>query len=280
MTATLSRIAHSLATADQINQANTRGLSASDVDTLHYTGASLAMMAAAVMGIRTPRVISTAATLFHRFHTLRGFFDHAIGRTAAACLFIACKACEITVTPTEILAAFSVAMQDTVADPALSVVKTDSTSSFSASLYEAELQVLTSLAFDTHVVCAHTLLLEYVNMLALDSDKDRLEKLVSRAWRHVNDALLSRIPVVHQPNVIAITALWLAARETNVELLDGEPWWTAFDVDTEDMGHMVLLLRSLYHTAIAEQQRLVVGQLLPQLTVLQVQTRLALGSGI
>ena len=50
--------------------------------------------------------------------------------------------------------------------------------------------------------------------------------------------------LTHQPNALAVAAIYLAAREEGVKLVDGN-WWEVFDVEREDLGFLVLGMGSL-----------------------------------
>jgi hypothetical protein len=66
-----------------------------------------------------------------------------------------------------------------------------------------------------------------------------------RVLGHLNAALLSPqlLYVTHQPNALAVAAIYLATREEEVKLVDGE-WWEVFDVDREELGFLVVGMRS------------------------------------
>jgi transcription initiation factor TFIIIB Brf1 subunit/transcription initiation factor TFIIB len=63
---------------------------------------------------------------------------------------------------------------------------------------------------------------------------------------HLNAALLSPqlLYVTHQPNALAVAAIYLAAREEGIKLVDAN-WWEVFDVDREELGFLVVAMRSL-----------------------------------
>lgn len=66
-----------------------------------------------------------------------------------------------------------------------------------------------------------------------------------RVLEHLNSTLLSPqlLYVTHQPNALAVAAIYLATREEGVKLVDGE-WWEVFDVDREELGFLVVGMRS------------------------------------
>jgi hypothetical protein len=109
-------------------------------------------------------------------------------------------------------------------------------------LFETETLILNAISFDTHVALPHTLALTYLALLR-PSPPSHLAKAV---LGHLNAALLSPqlLYLTHQPNVMAVAAIYLAAREESVKLVDGN-WWEVFDVDREDLGFLVLAMGSL-----------------------------------
>ncbi|KAJ9659077.1 hypothetical protein H2198_003366 [Neophaeococcomyces mojaviensis] len=110
-------------------------------------------------------------------------------------------------------------------------------------LFDAESRILASLAFDTKVVLPHTLALTYMQALSAST-----VPLAERVLAHLNAALLSPqlLYLTHQPNALAVAAIYLAAREQEVALVDDEvAWWEVFDVGREGLGFLVLSMGSL-----------------------------------
>ncbi|KAK7894268.1 hypothetical protein LTR67_006026 [Exophiala xenobiotica] len=82
------------------------------------------------------------------------------------------------------------------------------------------------------------------------------KNLAKRVFEHLNAGLLSPqlLYLTHQPNALAVGAIYLAARETGVKLL-GQNWWEVFDVDREDLGFLVLAYGSTANFAEAEMEK-------------------------
>ena len=118
-------------------------------------------------------------------------------------------------------------------------------------LFALENTILGTIGFDTHVTLPHTIALTYLQALGALKPK-----LANRALEHLNGALLSPqvLYLTHQPNALAVAAIYLAARETNTKLVDGN-WWEAFDVEREDLGFLVLAYSSLQGFAEAERTK-------------------------
>ena len=109
-------------------------------------------------------------------------------------------------------------------------------------LFETETSILTAIGFHTHVALPHTLALTYLALLRPSPPSH----LATAVLGHLNATLLSPqlLFLTHQPNALAVAAIYLAAREESIKLVDGN-WWEVFDVDREDLGFLVLAMGSL-----------------------------------
>ena len=118
-------------------------------------------------------------------------------------------------------------------------------------LLRVESIILRTLGFDTHVALPHTIALTYLQTLGATKPA-----VAQRVVEHLNTALLSpqMLYVTHQPNALAVAAIYLAAREMGVKLVDGE-WWEVFDVDREELGFLVVGVRSTEGFLRAEKER-------------------------
>ncbi|PYH41707.1 putative cyclin [Aspergillus saccharolyticus JOP 1030-1] len=110
-----------------------------------------------------------------------------------------------------------------------------------AVLMRTEAIVLRTLGFNTHVALPHTISLTYLQTLGVAAPG-----VARRVFGHLNAALLSPqlLYVTHQPNALAVAAIYLAAREEGVKLV-GSEWWEVFDVDREELGFLVVAMRSM-----------------------------------
>ena len=112
-------------------------------------------------------------------------------------------------------------------------------------LWALETEILRVLGFQTHVALPHTLCINYLQALDV-FDHPQGNELARRVVAHLNTALLSPqlLYLTHQPAALATAAIYLAAREIGVKLPDGE-WWEVFDTDREELGFLVVALRSI-----------------------------------
>ncbi|KAE8367744.1 autophagocytosis associated protein [Aspergillus caelatus] len=118
-------------------------------------------------------------------------------------------------------------------------------------LLRIESIILRTLGFNTHVALPHTIALTYLQTLGVSSSA-----VAQRVFEHLNAALLSPqlLYVTHQPNALAVSSIYLAAREVGIKLVDGE-WWEVFDVDREELGFLVVGMRSMEGFARAEMEK-------------------------
>lgn len=118
-------------------------------------------------------------------------------------------------------------------------------------LFVCENMILVGIGFDTRVALPYTLALTYLQALGASSPK-----LAQRVFEHLSGGLASPqlLYLTHQPNALAVGAIYLAARETGVKLVE-QNWWEVFDVDREDLGFLVLSYGSLANFAAAEAEK-------------------------
>ncbi|OQU97414.1 hypothetical protein CLAIMM_03346 [Cladophialophora immunda] len=111
--------------------------------------------------------------------------------------------------------------------------------------------ILVGLGFDTRVVLPYSLAFTYMQALGVSATK-----LAQRVLEHLNAGLLSPqlLHLTHQPNALAVGAIYLAARETGVKLVE-QNWWEVFDVDREDLGFLVLSYGSMANFAQAAMDK-------------------------
>lgn len=120
--------------------------------------------------------------------------------------------------------------------------------SFRTRLLHLEGQILAALGFDTHVALPYALAITYLQTLDVFVDPEVGRRVAKRAIEHLNAALWSpqMLYLTHQPNALAVAAIYLAARHERVPLCAGEvEWWEVFDVDREELGFVCLGMGSL-----------------------------------
>lgn len=107
-----------------------------------------------------------------------------------------------------------------------------------------EARILFHLSYDVRVSLPHALAITYLQTLDfVGADKDQISR---KTIQHLNAALLSpqMLYLTHQPSSLATAAIYNAAKDMEVKL-PGCAWWEVFDVDREELGFLVVGMRSL-----------------------------------
>ncbi|KAI2620013.1 cyclin-like protein [Hypoxylon sp. NC1633] len=109
-----------------------------------------------------------------------------------------------------------------------------------------ESRILRALSFDTHVALPHALAVTYLQALDFLGVEPRA-LVAGRAIAYLNTALLSPqlLYLTHQPPALAVAAVYAAARDVDGARMPRCAWWEVFDVDREELGFLVLGMRSL-----------------------------------
>lgn len=115
---------------------------------------------------------------------------------------------------------------------------------FHSRVLALEARILYTLAFDTHVALPHALAITYLQTLEFCNQPK--EAISRRAVEYLNTALLSpqMLYLTHQPNMLAVAAVYNAARDVGARMPECE-WWEVFDVEREELGFLVVAMRSL-----------------------------------
>ncbi|KAH6607627.1 hypothetical protein Trco_003940 [Trichoderma cornu-damae] len=115
---------------------------------------------------------------------------------------------------------------------------------FQQRLLSLESRILRSLSFDAHVSLPHPLAITYLQTLDFLSQPRTTVSL--RTIQYLNTSLLSpqMLYVTHQPHALATAAIYNAARDLGAKMPEHE-WWEVFDVDREELGFLVVAMRSV-----------------------------------
>lgn len=115
---------------------------------------------------------------------------------------------------------------------------------FQTRLLAIEARILYTLSFDTHVSLPHPLAITYLQ--TLDFLAKPKSAISLRTIQYLNTALLSpqMLYLTHQPHALATAAIYNAARDLGAKMPECE-WWEVFDVDREELGFLVVGMRSV-----------------------------------
>jgi hypothetical protein len=115
---------------------------------------------------------------------------------------------------------------------------------------EGQLLYATGFTSAMHTSLPHPLTITYLQALDMFSPScypaGTGSRVAKRAIEYLNTALLSpqMLYLTHQPNALAVAAVYMASREEGVKLPVGE-WWEVFDVEREELGFLCLGMGSL-----------------------------------
>ena len=114
-----------------------------------------------------------------------------------------------------------------------------------ARILALESRILCALSFDTHVALPHGLAVTYLKALDFLGVSPPAP-LAQRVVGYLNTALLSPqlLYLTHQPSALAVAAIYNAAKDLGAKMPECA-WWEVFDVDREELGFLVVGMRSV-----------------------------------
>jgi cyclin L len=257
----LSHISNPLVTSSQLLHYKSSSTPASQ--STHY--ATFLLTHSAGILLRLPiTTIATAIILLQRY--LLGYTPlattsdtHPPTLLSATALYLAAKLSSLPTSPRSIVNVYayltrstsspllfinpSVSQDSLPPDPMTYYVSEGDLECQRLKLFHAESLFLAGIGFNTHVALPHTLALTYLGVLGV-AGKAALAK---RVLEHLNGALMGPqwLYLTHQPNVLAVGAIYLAAKQEGVKLVGEVNWWEVFDVGREELGFMVVAMGSV-----------------------------------
>ncbi|KAI9866283.1 MAG: hypothetical protein M1813_001405 [Trichoglossum hirsutum] len=272
--APVSHLSNPLVTPLQLSSSSSQidGIPADLEASIRFAGARLTQ--AAGVSLRLPQdVVAQAIVLYSRFWvsecgSLRMFGAKDI---SAACLYLIAKLSSYPQSPRSILNVYAfllspasplsggrirdVPCETNPPDPISYYLSEGTYFTQRTCLLRTEAQVLRVLGFQTHVALPYTLAINYLQALDVFGG-DSGSGLAQRTFAHLTSALMSPqlLYLTHQPPALATAAIYLAAREMGMRL-PAEDWWEVFDVDREELGFLVVALKSMEGFARSEQDK-------------------------
>ncbi|KAJ5197043.1 hypothetical protein N7449_007522 [Penicillium cf. viridicatum] len=259
MAPSLKHLSNVLATPDQLSKSSSSIDNVpSDLETsIRCAGAQLTQTAGVLLHL-SQDIIAQAVVIFTRFWlgadggSLR---IYSVKDVSAAALYLTAKLSFQPTSPRSVLNVYTFLLSqdtsplwfvrqsgapETPPSPETYILSEGDYQSARLVLLRTETVILRTLGFDTHVALPHTIALTYLQTLGVAKPA-----VAQRVIQHLNAALLSPqlLYVTHQPNALAVAAIYLASREEEVKLVDGE-WWEVFDVDREELGFLVVGMKS------------------------------------
>ncbi|KAJ5759883.1 hypothetical protein N7520_007039 [Penicillium odoratum] len=256
----LKQLSNALATFEQLSNSSSSidGVPSDLEASIRCAGAQLTQAAGVLLGL-SQDIIAQAIVIFTRFWlgadggSLRIYSAKDV---SAASLYLTAKLSFLPTSPRSVLNVYTLLLSQDASPlwfvnprgapaqppaPETYVLSEGGYQSARLTLLRIESIILRALGFDTHVALPHAIALTYLQTLGATRPA-----VARRVVEHLNAALLSPqlLYVTHQPNALAVAAIYLAAREEGVKLVDAN-WWEVFDVDREELGFLVVAMRSL-----------------------------------
>ncbi|KAI8633384.1 cyclin [Xylariaceae sp. FL1651] len=260
----MAHMTNPLATVDQLyRRTSSFGALPSDLqDAIFFATQSLTQ--AAGLLLRLPQSVTAQANVvLARYWLVDSLLAHEFSDVSAASLFLVAKLSAHPCPPRDIcnvyaylLSPASTLFRPPSKDQPSSPTPHDSSayylsesaySTFQARILRLEARILYSLGFNAHVALPHSLAVTYLQALDFCGETSRA-KITHRVMAHLNTALCSpqMLYLTHQPNALAVAAIYSAARDAEVGAKMPEcAWWEVFDVDREELGFLVVGMRSL-----------------------------------
>ncbi|MCJ1372185.1 hypothetical protein MMC20_003407 [Loxospora ochrophaea] len=262
----LSTLSNPLVSVEQLSNSSSQldGVSVDLEHSIRYAGAQLTQAAGVLL--RLPQeIIAQAIITLNRFYigpeggSVR---THAVQDVSAASVYLASKISRLPQSPRSVLNVYAYLLSSASPlfhpltsatppgspEPSSYYLSEGAYQSSRTNLFTTESLILRCIAYTTHVSLPHHLALTYLQTLGvLPSDPTHTSKaLAKRTLEHLNTALLSPqiLYLTHQPPALAVAAIYVAAKEVEVKLAENE-WWEVFDVDREELGFLVVALRSM-----------------------------------
>lgn len=165
-------------------------------------------------------------------------------------------------------------------DPAAYYQTEDEYYRFQQTMLTLEARILHALSFNMHVALPHGLAVTYLQ--TLDFLSHARHDVSLRASQYLNTALLSPqlLYLTHQPHALATAAIYNAARDLGAPMPECA-WWEVFDVDREELGFLVVGMRSLEGWIRTRKEELpqLLGQGMPRRKHVEAEMRSRSGSG-
>ncbi|KAK5169653.1 uncharacterized protein LTR77_005630 [Saxophila tyrrhenica] len=268
----LSHLTNSLASPIQLETSNSRldGVPKDLETSIHYETARLLQAAGILLRLPQELVAQSIVVLYRFWVGPDGGslveHDSTEQDVAAASLYLCAKPSAHAISPSQTLTVFhylsrirpeysTTAKQDNPSENIDWHLSEGDLEIARNRLYKVESTILRVLGFQTHVALPYSLCINYLQTLDASSSTAG-SAVAKRAFAHLNVALFSpqMLYLTYQPSAIATAAIYLAARETDISLPETE-WWEVFDVDREDLGFLVVALRSVEGFAEDEQRK-------------------------
>ncbi|PIK49262.1 putative cyclin-L1 [Apostichopus japonicus] len=186
--------------------------------------------------------MATAQVLFQRFYYSKSFVKHNMEIVAMACINLASKIEEEPRRLRDVINVFYHIKQKSMNKHIEPMVLDSKYITLKNNSIKAERRVLKELGFCVHVKHPHKMIVMYLQLLELQSNK----RLVQTAWNYMNDSLRTDVFVRYPPETIACACIYLSARQLQVVLPESPDWYGLMGATLDEMEDIALTILRLY----------------------------------
>ncbi|KAJ4418181.1 hypothetical protein N0V85_001545 [Neurospora sp. IMI 360204] len=258
----MSHMINPLATPEQLYQRRSFSALPTELQDAIFFSTQCLTQAAGLL-LQLPQSVTTQANvLLARYWLIEPMISHEFSDISAASVYLTAKLSPYPRSPRDLALVYNyfLSPSSTFFQPSVSASDDSSPpptnipndyylpehvyNSFHTRLLHCESRILYALSFDTHVSLPHPLAITYLQALDfLNTSKSTISK---RTLAYINTALLSpqMLYLTSQPNALAVAAIYNAAKDVGAKMPECE-WWEVFDVDREELGFLVVGMRSV-----------------------------------
>ncbi|ODA77988.1 hypothetical protein RJ55_06591 [Drechmeria coniospora] len=254
---TMSHLANPLATRSQLYLRSELSPLPQDVEESVFIATQCLTQAAGQLLRYSQAVTAQANVILARYWLVASPMEHEFSDLSAAAIYLIGKLGPKPRAPRDVANVYAYLLSDA---PDSALFRTDQSAKavdaescycaeadyfdFSKRLMALEHRICVALSFDTHVSLPHPIAITYLQTFHFFSRPKSEASL--RTMQYLNTALLSpqMLYLTHQPHALAVAAIYNAARDLGAKLPECA-WWEVFDVDREELGFLVVAMRSL-----------------------------------
>ncbi|KAK3319347.1 cyclin-like protein [Apodospora peruviana] len=256
----MSHMSNPLATPRQLYQRRSFSSLPSELQDAIFFATQCLTQAAGVLLKLPQSATAQANVLLARYWLVEPFMSHEFSDISAASIYLVAKVGPSPRSPRHVSNVYAYLLSTSSSffrspslpppsnNPSSYYLSDSAYQSFHNRILAAEARILYALSFNTHVSLPHPLAVTYLQ--TLDFLYVRKEKISKRALAYLNTSLLSpqMLYLTSQPNALAVAAIYNAAKDIGAKMPECE-WWEVFDVDREELGFLVVAMRSLEGSA-------------------------------
>ncbi|OAA37587.1 cyclin-L2 [Beauveria brongniartii RCEF 3172] len=252
----MAHLTNPLATAEQLYRRSTFSPLPQDLQEAVFFATQCLTQAAGLLLELPQSMTAQANVILARFWLVDSPMAYEFSHVSAASLYLVAKTGSLPRSPRDVSAVYAYLLSPNstflktpspataINDPASYYQTEDQYYKFQKAMLELEARILYSLSFNVHVALPHGLAVTYLQ--TLDFLSHSRHEISLRASQYLNTALLSPqlLYLTHQPHALATAAIYNAARDLGAAMPECA-WWEVFDVDREELGFLVVGMRSL-----------------------------------